>query len=247
MSNISDKNNIEMSNISNIDDIDDYVIPGSYWNSIYEDINQQDLLKGPVFYMSRIYLQKEELYVYKVGFTENFRKRLKEHEIEYKCCGRIVPILLVRYAHQHKERLIHNLFKDISTSIKVGFKKHKELYQISPENYDLVKEQFLAIRIKKCKTKECNTDKLCSHCSKYFWESENYIIDIKRDKEDIDNANKKLPFFEMYNDVYISQNEKEDDFWHDLIYNKYYINYYLKSFEIFINHLLATSNINPIL
>jgi hypothetical protein len=199
----------------------DYVIPNPkiYWSTVCEDIptslvntytkSEPDEQLCSLLYMVRLYVQKTDSYVYKVGWTEDFYKRLATLNSTFDSCGRIIPVLLARCGSQKKERMIHAAFKHISTPIKIRFTLHKETYAVSPENYDEIKKVFMQYLVKKCKSlsgdadkrQKCSGNELCKKCKRIFWESESYCID------------EKLPYFELYQNSYLRQDNSEEAFW----------------------------------
>lgn len=176
-----------------------YVIPENHWETVLEELPKK-LLKKSVMYMVRIYIEKHDKYMFKLGYSENFKKRIVSLNTQYGACGRIIPVLIVRCKTQIKERIAHRKLSNLAMSTKLRFTKCNELYPISPEVYDQIK-----ITMESLTTRE-------------VWESNSYCIDDKRDAEDHENSNLILDYFEMFCETYLCQDKEEAQFWNDRIY-----------------------------
>lgn len=194
------------------EDYKDYVISPEHWNNLCEDLPKK-LLKSSLLYVVRLYIETTNSYKYKVGFTENFKKRLESLNSEYGSCGRIIPVMLAYCNKQKKERQIHRMLKRFNDCITIGFVRHRELYSISPESYDLIKETFMDNLTSSTKVNNSSISYSTKSTSAKFWESEIYVIDEKRDNEDKTKANKALSYFEQYDCVYLNQDRSEDAYW----------------------------------
>lgn len=120
-------------------DIDDLVIPKGYWTSIFNEIGTKYSGEN-VLYFVRIYNRYHDTYFYKLGFTDDLRKRILSLNAEYDCCGRIIIIALCYIKSQKTERIQYQELNRLSMKLVIKQKRKKECYPISAKVYDSLLE-----------------------------------------------------------------------------------------------------------
>jgi hypothetical protein len=112
-------------------------------NTVLDELNLEnpkfldDIISDKI-YMIRIWIRWSNSYVYKIGTTTNIKRRFKEINYEYDCCGRIIIVACGIVSSNTFEKEIHNNLKmyrvnNITNPIKSN---KKELYQINNDLYD---------------------------------------------------------------------------------------------------------------
>lgn len=126
---------------------DDICIPSSHWIYLLEGVRYESL-RTNILYMMRIYVKNIDKYYYKVGFTDNVKKRIKDLENEYNCVGRIVPVFLCRCEAKTSEQLLHDILHNYKEDdVITNNVKHDELYKISLESYNRIKEGMIMLKV----------------------------------------------------------------------------------------------------
>jgi hypothetical protein len=125
--------------------INDVTIASSYWNSVlseltnYNNLNQENFYtKGyRVVYLVRLWCRQTDQYVYKVGSSENFARRVQELNHTYDSCGRIIVVAAGIISSLFEETLIHSMLESYRLEESVqSFHKDRELYELNYDVYD---------------------------------------------------------------------------------------------------------------
>lgn len=115
------------------------------------------------------FLDKDE-FLYKVGYTKNFERRINGLGTEFSCDHKIIPVMITFINDESIENKIHRILQtenggrlvppDYIREKKIGGALSGEVYYARPATYDLIKVLF-----------EGN-----SYDSE-IWESQDYILD----------------------------------------------------------------------
>jgi hypothetical protein len=121
------------------DDPDDWVLPKNYLGSLTDGISE-NLLTDNIVYMIRIWIRICNKYFYKIGFTNNVKKRLVQLNSEFEACGRIIIVMLTKVECNKSELDFHTKYKKYAIEdVKIKFTKKKEIYPPTAEMYDRFK------------------------------------------------------------------------------------------------------------
>ena len=126
-------------------------------------------------YFIRMYCCYIDDYVYKIGYSENIKKRLRQINYEFGCEGEIVIVMIANLSNKYERRIHSNReFIKYRIDVRNNFNCSKgEIYKISHEVYDLFYE-FVSNK-------------------SILWESQKYVIDdYDYENYDCNTDNSKL-------------------------------------------------------
>lgn len=153
--------------------MDDLVIPKSYWISIFSEVGSK-YFGDNILYFIRLWNRYEDCYFYKLGFTDDLRKRIISINSEYDACGRIVIIALCHIKSQKTEKIQYRALSKLNMKLVIKQKRKKECYPISANAYDSIIKFMKKHQVGSC-----------------FFESQNYVLsDSDEETLDGDSLNK---------------------------------------------------------
>jgi len=118
-------------------------VPSEHFDHILVEV-PCNLLKSNILYMVRIFHQRTDSYYYKIGFTNDLARRIKELNSAYVACGRIIVVMVAKVNDERNETACHKKLKKYRAADVVtnAYTVSRETYLISSDMHAAAEKVF---------------------------------------------------------------------------------------------------------